>query len=126
MNRYKCIKFKGNNWIGLFQTSLNWRNVFILYWCFIHTSLHPDTRFGFSILNFVLPIIERSRSLLGVHFYTWDKSKAGYLSIKLLYLPGLNFRIGNKKTWFWLRNENIYAYKCRRNNQKQYEKYFAK
>ena len=108
MNKYKTIKVK-YGWVGLFQTSLNWKNFIQVYWCFIHSKLHPATDFGFSLFGFVLPCINRHRSLIAARFYTWNKIPAGFMSLSILYLPSLDFRIGNGKTWFWIRCEN-YAF----------------
>ena len=41
-----------------------------------------------------------------------------YLTVEFLFLPSLDFRIGDGKTWFWIRNENWYAYKIRKQNKK--------
>lgn len=124
MNRYK-VKRNRFGWIGLFQTSLNWKNCFQLNWCFICTELHPSIEFGFTILGFVLPIINRGRELFGIHFYTWGKSKSAFLSIGLFYLPSIDFRIGNNKTWFWIRNENIYIIGCTYRNRKAFKSFIT-
>ena len=118
MNRYKVIKNK-YGWLGFFQTSLNFKNIFILHWDFIYSSLHPSTRFGFTFLGFVIPKIKRHRSLLAINFFTWDGKPAGYLSIMFLYMPSIDLRIGNCKTWFWIRSENWYAYKCDKENRRK-------
>jgi hypothetical protein len=113
MNRYKTKKVK-LGWIGLFQTSLNWHNVFQLHWCFIRSKLHPATEFGFTLFGFVLTHINRHRSLISFRWYTWDEKPAGILSVSVFYLPDLSFRIGNGKTWFWVRCENYAFYKSKK------------
>lgn len=53
-----------------------------------------------------------------IKFRAWDEKPSGYLSINFLYLPSLDFRIGNGKNWFLIRNENWYGYKCHQQNKK--------
>ncbi len=76
---------------------------------------------------FLFPIIMwgRSRHLFGFIFHRWNNVKAvmgsalpyrAYFSISLLYFPSLDFRIGNGKNWFWIRNENYYGWKVHRQN----------
>jgi hypothetical protein len=85
---------------------------------------------------YVLPIdiFGRSRHFFGFTFHRWQNPKTvsrealpkcAYLSISLFYLPDLEFRIGNGKTWLWLRNENIFAWKIRRRNEKSFKKWIA-
>ena len=77
---------------------------------------------------YLLPIIiGRARHLFGFTFHRWGNPKTvrretmpkcAYLSISLFYLPSIDFRIGDTKTWFWVRNENVYAWKCHRHNKR--------
>lgn len=116
---YKPFKIKKYNWwFNVYQGYFNVKNIFIIHWLWICDSLHPSIRYGFTLFGFVLPLIERHRSLLGINFYTWDEKPAGYLSINFLYLPSLDFRIGNGKTWLWIRNGNWYGYKIHKQNKK--------
>ena len=123
MDRYKVYKVKKYNWwFGLFSGNLNYKNIFILHWQWLHTQMHPETRFGFTILGFVLPVIERSRCLLGFNLYNWRKSlKCFSIGFRFLYLPELEFIIGNGKTLMYIRCENYYAWKCHRANFKTYK-----
>ena len=81
----------------------------------------------FRVYSFPIIIRERARHLFGFTFHRWGNPKTcrretlpkcAYLSISLLYLPSLDFRIGNGKTWFWIRNENWYGYLCHRRNSR--------
>jgi len=91
--------------------------------------------FDFRIYLFPIIINHQSRHLFGFTFYRWRMievnnsffvflsrtktvSRRCYLSISFLYMPSLDFRIGNGKTWFWIRNENIYGWIVRQKNVK--------
>lgn len=91
--------------------------------------------FELSVIDFrfyFLPLIipdkygGRCRHLFGFTFHHWNNPKKihgampkkAYLSISLLYLRSLDFRIGDGNTWLWIRNENLYAYKVHRRNRK--------
>jgi len=127
MDRYKVYKIKKYNWwFGLFSGSINIKNVFILHWQWLRTQMHPETRFGFTILGFVLPVIERHRCLLGFHFYTWRRvKKCGSIGFRFFYLPELEFIIGNGKTWWYIRCQNLYAWKLHRQNIKDFKTWGA-
>lgn len=116
---YKPFKIeKYNWWFNFYQGNFNIKNCFILGWCWICDNLHPAMRFSLSIFRFLFPFLYRSRALFSFNIYTWDKRPALYLSVELLFLPSLDFRIGNGKTWIWIRNENWYGYKCNQRNKK--------
>ena len=123
MDRYRVYKLKKYNWwFGFFQGNINIKNVFILHWQWIHSQIHPETRFGFTILGFVLPVIDRHRCLLGFQFNNWRSVEKCYLiGFRFLYLPDLEFMIGNGKSWLYIRCQNLYAYKCHRENLKHYK-----
>lgn len=123
MDRYKTFKIRRFNWwIGLFQGSINVKNCFILGWKWIHSKMHPETEFTVTILGLVLPIIDQHRCLFGITFYTWAKTKrAGLLNIRILYLPSIEFRIGNGKSWLHIRNENFFKWKVMRRNKKSFK-----
>jgi hypothetical protein len=116
MDRYKTIRVK-LGWIGLFQTSLSLSNLFSVRWTFLMTPMHPQVEFSLSILHFTLPIIDRSRSIFSLRYYTWKGDKKGFLSFSFLYLPDIEFRIGNGKTWLWILSENYYVWKIQRLNR---------
>jgi len=72
-------------------------------------------------------IISRARHLFGFTYHRWSNPKAitrealpklAYFSISIFYMPSLDFRIGNGKSWFWVRNENLYGWKCHRHNKR--------
>lgn len=119
MDRYKIIKLPKNNWIGLFSGSYRIKHFFSISWRWIHSSLHPDTEFAFSLFGFILPVIDRCRHLFFFRFFTWDKTPAAYLTFSFLYLPSIDFRIGNGRTWWYIRNENLHMWLCRRRTAKQ-------
>lgn len=102
-----------------------WKALYIhskLLYCLFELC-HTD----FRVYSFPILIRERCRHLFGFTFHRWPNPKkvgretlpkCAYLSISLLYLPSLDFRIGNGKTWLWVRNENLYGWKCHRRNSR--------
>lgn len=116
---YKPFKIKKYNWwFNAYQGNVNIKNVFSIRWQWICDSLFPQTEFGVNILRFVFPFLYRSRALFSFHLHKWDKQPAIYLTIELLFFPSLDFRIGDGKTWRWIRNENWYGYKIHKQNKK--------
>jgi len=105
MDKYKTISTR-LGWIGIWQTSLNYKNTFMIWWGFLR-----ESNFGLSILQV------KGRCLFGFSFQTCVKSKGCYLTFSLLYLPAIAFRIGNGRSWLYIRNENLYAYICSRKNR---------
>jgi len=59
----------------------------------------------------ILPARNR-RYLFLFHYYNWGRNhpKKMYLSFGIFYLTVLDFRIGNGKTWLWIRNENLHSF----------------
>ena len=106
MNRYKTIIQSKLGWVGLFQTSLNWKNCFMIHWCFVCSKLHPSKEFGFTILG--LSFIGKNKSLASLRFYDWGTPKACYFGFSFLFLPALSFRIGDGTTWKYIRCEEVY------------------
>lgn len=116
---YKPFKIKKNNWwFNFYQGNINIKNVFSIRWKWICDNWSKETEFGINILRFVFPFLFRSRALFSFQLHKWDKKPAIYLSIEVLFLPSLDFRIGNGKTWLWIRNENWYGYKIHKQNKK--------
>lgn len=85
------------------------------------------TPVDFRFYSFAIIIKQRARHFFGFTFHRWGNPKTinrealpkcAYFSISLLYMPSLDFRVGNHKTWFWIRNENWYGYKCQRRNSR--------
>lgn len=114
MTKHSTIRISGNNWIGIWQTSLNYKNCFILYWNLLNK---PDIRFGITMLSFYFPIIGH-RGLFSFHFYTWEKKwKSAMIGMGLLYLPFIEFRIGDGKSWWSIRCEQYYGWKLKRLNK---------
>jgi hypothetical protein len=94
MNRYRVIKLPLNNWIGFFQTNLNFKNIFIISWVFINTKMHDALEFSFVLFGFIIPIINKHRSLFSFSFYTWGaKHKGAMVSFSFFWLPQISFRI---------------------------------
>ena len=61
---------------------------------------------------YILRLTNTRRFLFLFHHYNWGKNnpKKMYLSFGFLFLPVLDFRIGNGKTWFWIRNEQLHHF----------------
>lgn len=119
LNPYKPFKIKKYNWwFNLYQGNIDIKNIFSVRWKWICDNWSPETEFGINILRFVFPFLYRSLALFSFHLYTWDKRPALYLSIEILFLPSLDFRVGNGETWFWVRSENLYGWKCHRRNSR--------
>jgi hypothetical protein len=126
MNKYKVYKGRRFNWwFGIWQTDMNIRNVFIIYWTFIR-----ERRFGITLFQFIFPdkYGGHASALFRFHFsqYRYDPLETNmqgyttraYISFQVLYLPSLDFRVGNGKTWLSIRSENYYAWKVNRQNKK--------
>lgn len=116
---YKPFKIKKYNWwLGFYQGNINVKNIFSIRWKWICDNWSKETEFGINILRFVFPFLFRSRALFSFHLHKWDNKPAMYLSIEVFFLPSLDFRIGDGKTWLWIRNENWYGYKIHKQNKK--------
>ena len=61
---------------------------------------------------YFLKLINHHRFFFLFHYYNWGKNhpKKMYLSFGILFLPVLDFRIGNGNTWFWIRNEQLHHF----------------
>ena len=104
MNKNRVIRNKsGTQWIGLFQTCISIKRYFYLSWRFIDERKNLMFELLYGIVSF--------------RFYTWNEKPACYVSFRILWMQYLDFRIGNSKTWFYIRCENYYAWRISKENK---------
>ena len=115
--KYLTIKVKRLGWVGLWQTSIHLGHAFHITW-----SMIKEFDMSINLLGIIIPnkYGGTHRSLFSFRCFRFtDKCKplkAAYLTFNIFYLPHLRFRIGNGNTWWWIRNDNLYFYRIRKNN----------
>ncbi len=119
MDKYKTIRVK-YGWIGLFQTTINFKNWFRFSYRFVRSFM-----FCLAFGGFVWPnkYGGTHRDLFCVYIYQGydygknQKRKYAYLSISLLYI-NLSFWIGGNNTWFKIRSHDYEMWRCSRINKR--------